>query len=92
MQIMTPTHSRWREFVGRLGGPEACDWTADDTWRCSGGHDYARAILEDIGGIDVDASIAFFEEQGGRCDCTILLNVDLDPDDPGDGLPLPKAA
>jgi hypothetical protein len=72
--------------------PEGCDWSEDDTWHCHDDHRFARAILEDMGGIDVKASLTFFEEHGGRCDCTILLNVDLDPDDPGDGVPLPKAA
>jgi hypothetical protein len=92
MQIMNPAHPRWNEFVDRLGGPEACGWTEDDTWRCSGGHAYARAIIEDMGVLDVDASIAFFEEHGASCDCEILINVDLDPDDDPEGLPVPKAA
>jgi hypothetical protein len=91
MTIMNPPHPDWEEFTTRLGGPEGCDWT-EDGWRCHLDHRYARAILSGMRGVDVAASIAFFEEHGASCDCEILINIDLDPDDPGEGLPVPKLA
>jgi hypothetical protein len=81
MQTMTPSHVRWEIFISRLGGPEGCDWAADETWRCSPDFRYARAILADMGGIDVDASLEWFKEHGAPCDCTILLNLDAEPTD-----------
>jgi hypothetical protein len=32
--------------------------------------------MTEMGNVDIPASIAFFEEHGGYCDCEILLNVD----------------
>jgi hypothetical protein len=29
-----------------------------------------------MGGINVEASLAYFKDHGGYCDCEILLNVD----------------
>lgn len=85
---MTPDNPRWEEFVRRLEGPEGCDFQCDtgpdgkpdlDTvrWSCGGGYDKskAEAILRDMGGIDVEGSLAYFEERGGHCDCEILFNI-----------------
>ena len=48
------------------------------THKCKAGtnKDFATAILKDMGGdIDVEASLAYFEQHGGHCDCEILMNV-----------------
>jgi hypothetical protein len=80
---MTTAHRRWTEFVDRLGGPEACDFReqADGnvTWACSAHtRDKASAILRHMGATDDDllATLDYFDENGGYCDCEILLNVD----------------
>ena len=79
-EVMTPQHERWDEFMDRLSGPEGCDFRMGEnekpTWNCSGEEDkpYARAILESIG-MDVAESLAYFESQGGYCDCEIVFNV-----------------
>lgn len=81
-RVMTPASDRWDEFYDRMEGPEGCDFRKDEagkiTWRCEGGRDksYAEAILKAMGGFDVAASCAFFEEMGGYCDCEILFNVE----------------
>jgi hypothetical protein len=80
MTIMNPAHPDWEEFVERLGGPEGCDWQEDDTWRCGGPkYRFARAILESMPDTDVEASLAYFRDNGGGCDCTILFNIDVAP-------------
>jgi len=81
MNVMTPQHPHWTKFIERLEGPEGCDFKESDegkvTWHCKGGVDktFAEAILTAMGDIDVVASLAYFEENGGHCDCEILFNV-----------------
>jgi hypothetical protein len=68
MAIMTPNHPLWDEFIERLDAvADRCDSTSNKP--------LARAILETMPDIDIDASFAFFEKYGGYCDCEILLNV-----------------
>ena len=85
MDTMTSTHSRWREFCGLLQGPKGCDFRqkkegdpASTTWKCDNSinRPRARKILESMGGVDVEASLTYFSEHGGYCDCEILFNVD----------------
>ncbi len=83
--LMTPENPRWPEFTRRLSETLFYD---DDhlRWYCDGdgtgdsdpalAHRYARQILAQMGGVDVDGSLAFFCENGGYCDCEILFNVD----------------
>lgn len=88
-QLMTPDHPRWEEFIQRLEGPEGCDFQGeyDDEgelipdsvkWQCAGGEDKSKAvaILKTMPEIDIAASLSFFEEQGGFCDCEIVFNVE----------------
>ena len=82
MRVMTADHERWNEFAERLEGPEGCNFRRDDkgemTWNCAGGTDksLAVAILHRMGeDIDIPASLAYFEEHGGFCDCEIIFNV-----------------
>ena len=83
-EIMDRSHPRWEEFLQRLEGPEGCDFREDElgnvTWRCVGGNnkDFAIKILKDMGGIDIEKSLAFFDDNGGHCDCEILFNVASD--------------
>lgn len=72
-------------FLGRLQGPEGCNFKGkgkDMTWQCNGGmnKDFATAILKTIPDVDVEGSLAFFEEYGGHCDCEILFNVPYEED------------
>ena len=80
MEIMTIQHPRWQEFIGRLADKEGCNFREVDgkaVWDCDSEQDRprARAILTDMG-FDVEKSLLYFEEQGGYCDCEIVLNVE----------------
>ncbi len=68
MEIMSPGHPLWDEFVERLDKvADECDSTENKP--------LARAILESMPDIEIEDSFAFFEEYGGYCDCEILLNI-----------------
>ena len=79
-EVMTPEHPRWEEFCNRLAGPEGCDFQkkpdGNTTWKCAGGTDktFATKILKAMH-VDMAASLAYFDEHGGHCDCEILFNV-----------------
>lgn len=80
MNIMTPAHPRWREFADRLGGPEGCNFRSVKgkfMFDCDGepARPKANALLRDYN-VDITATLAYFEENGGFCDCEILFNVD----------------
>jgi len=81
--IMTPGHPQWEEFCKRLGGPEGCNFREDERgktiWTCNGStaRPFATAILEDMKA-DIPASLAYFSQWGGHCDCEILFNVDIE--------------
>jgi hypothetical protein len=75
-RIMNPSHPEWGAF---------CDMLSD----CLGdvlpgycGHDHknAREILKRFPDIDIEASLDFFRDNGGGCDCEILFNVDPTPE------------
>jgi hypothetical protein len=81
-QIMKPGHPKWWEFIKALEGPDGCNFREREedgktAWNCGGGTDQslARAILEKMGDIDIESSLAYFTERGGHCDCEILFNV-----------------
>ena len=82
LEVLTVDSARWEEFSTRLDGPEGCNFHKDEKgeirWKCKAGtnQSLARAILEKMGGIDVDATLAYCTEHGGHCDCEILFNVD----------------
>ena len=85
--FMNPSHPRWDEFCNLLEGPEACDFKErvpgdpnTVTWTCKGGMDktFARAILTKMGFSELatEASLVYFDDHGGHCDCEILFNVE----------------
>lgn len=77
MEVMTPKHPRWREFIEKL--QEACkgrDSEGKIGWYCDGTIKNARRVLESMDRIDVEKSLAYFRELGGFCDCEIVFNVD----------------
>jgi len=70
LEILTPKSSEWNEFANALDA-------ALHKWGCDGKtRRLAKAIMTTMPDIDVDGSLAFFEEHGGYCDCEILINVD----------------
>jgi hypothetical protein len=82
---IVPGHPLWEEFVERLEGPEGCDFQERDgktVWRCSGKDDrtYSRTILAAMGLTPeaVVATLAYFDQHGGYCDCEVLFNVNTE--------------
>jgi hypothetical protein len=74
MELMTPENPRWNEFARALNTmleQFGCD--NDGTEHT---HRHAKFVMEDMGKINIEASLAYFEDHGGYCDCEILLNVD----------------
>jgi hypothetical protein len=76
--ILTPDNHRWPEFMHKLGEALFAERDEDDrrTSRCEHDHRFATKIMTEMGDIDIPASIAYFEEHGGYCDCEIGFNVD----------------
>lgn len=84
MEVMTVHHPRWKEFAEALEGSRYCNFheavpgdKSSVTWTCLRGHrrPFARALLAEMGNFDVEASLEYFERNGGHCDCEILFNV-----------------
>ena len=81
-EIMTPEHPKWDEFCDRLEGKEGCNFKENKngktTWKCKGENDktFAKKLIKNFKGIDVEGSLRYFDEHGGHCDCEILFNVD----------------
>jgi hypothetical protein len=82
---MTPDHDRWEEFLDRLGGPEGCDFQENEdgppTSICDPSDltkPACRRIMRRMGlsRREIAASLAYFEQHGGYCDCEVLFNVD----------------
>ena len=75
--MITPSHPRWDEFQERLAGDEGCRFLCDGevTWRCRHDHRFSRRILAQMDVENLDRNLILLAEQGGHCDCEILLNV-----------------
>lgn len=82
MNVLTPNDPRWNEFADRLSDTL---YISETEWRCDGDassgpnpHHYrfAKQVLTAMGNIDITATLAFFGDHGGGCDCEILFNVD----------------
>jgi hypothetical protein len=75
-EVLRPGSPRWPQFIEQLESMIAlhgCDGARGETV-----HRRAKLVMCNMGCIDIDASLAYFEENGGYCDCEILLNVDRD--------------
>ncbi|MEY2539317.1 MAG: hypothetical protein QOG67_3057 [Verrucomicrobiota bacterium] len=72
--IMTPDHLGWPEFCDLLAGPSGCNFREGPVWDCHGDHRFSRKLLPTFG-VDVEASVEFFVEHGGHCDCEVLFNL-----------------
>jgi len=77
MEIMTPKHSKWKEFIDKLQGAcEVRDAEGKVGWLCDGTTKNARRVLDCMDRIDVEKSLEYFQDFGGFCDCEIVYNVD----------------
>jgi len=76
-EILTPTHPHWMEFVITLSmGLNLREENGKEKWDCNGDLSKATKILESIKGIDIPATIDYFQSNGCCCDCKVLLNLD----------------
>jgi hypothetical protein len=78
---MLPEHPSWEEFIARLSGGEGINtrfegdslkWSCDHSDRMV----FNRYVLAEFAGVDVEESIAWFRQQGWRCDCRVILFSD----------------
>src|SRR5689334_12808271 len=81
VEIMTPHHKRWKEFMKRLEGPEGCDVKPKDPsdpkrlyWSCANDYYFSRRILKAMGfnAESISASEDYFMVHRGRCNCKVL--------------------
>jgi hypothetical protein len=68
MSVLTLDHPRWREFVHNL--------VRAICTRCSGSLKGSIKVMEEMGDIDVRRTVLHFQNNGGHCDCEVLMNVD----------------
>ena len=72
-EILTPDSPRWETFIegleSWLSENDGCDGDREHVHRC------AKAVMHKMGRINIEASLSYFEDHGGYCDCEILLNV-----------------
>jgi hypothetical protein len=73
-RIMSPYHPDWEEFCKML----LYEIQDDGEDHCSRNLDIAREVLESFPSVDVDASLAYFRERGGWCECTVLSHIKRD--------------
>ena len=81
LEVMTPKHKDWNKFCSLLDGPSGCDFKQDAkgkiTWSCDNAYTHTERILrEHYPSVDISATLSYFGEHGGYCDCEILFNVD----------------
>ena len=76
------TEEQHRTFLRKLEGAEGCNFRIENgrmTWDCKGSEDktFAKRILKGMGipAPHVRNFLEFCEENGGYCDCEIVLNV-----------------
>lgn len=50
-------------------------------WVCQSDHTDARAILAQMEGVNVDASIRYFQGRMAGCDCELLFNLEEGSDE-----------
>lgn len=78
--ILTPVDPRWQEFTDRLDGDEGCKFYFDELdeicWTCHHDLRFSRKILSTYDDVDVEATLEYFRQNGGCCDCEVLFNVE----------------
>ena len=87
-EVMTPKSPRWDEFCDGLDkalGLLDCGGDGTQLDRKTGKviplnpdwptHALTKRVLTLMRHVDVEASIDFYEQHGGCCDCEVMLNV-----------------
>ncbi len=80
-EILNKEHELWDLFCEKLEGPSGCNLITvrgKTVWTCSGDRDkpLARKILSTFENINIEKTLQYYSDNGGHCDCEILLNID----------------
>ena len=82
MKPLTPEHPRWEEFLDILSGEKYCDFKEKEdgvpesiTWKCRGDLSFSTEIMKNFTDIDIEATIEYFVNHGGFCDCEVIFNI-----------------
>lgn len=75
--------STWREFLRRMEGRDGVNVQGDPndldsiSWTCNHTHAAVRRVMTSMGFTEsqVEEAVFCFEEEGGFCDCEVLINV-----------------
>ncbi len=71
MQILTPKDPEWKQFCGKLN--DAIHENGCDSMTLKNSDTILR---RDYPQYDSDATLGYFREHNGFCDCEVLMNVD----------------
>ena len=74
-KVMDKRNKDFLKFIEELD--KACNFrgeSKDITWECDHDHRRCREILLKYENIDIEATIKYFEKNGGYCDCEVLFN------------------
>ncbi len=78
---MHPNHELWDEFIDRLWDAIDFEWEEGSDFKSTcvpSTHIHCREILIHMDA-DAEASIAHFKNNGGGCDCEVIVNMELLP-------------
>ena len=89
--ILTPDNNHWDWFISRLFGPEGCHFRGTNespigAFECDNSFRFSREILTRMTrlaeqnpsfNIDVEGTLQWFCDNGGYCDCEVVLNLGL---------------
>jgi hypothetical protein len=67
-EILTPESPRWGQFLGALDamlGEKGCDGDGTGDFNPAYIHRHAKTIMKNMGNVDIEDSLAYFEEHGG---------------------------
>jgi hypothetical protein len=75
LETLTTKSPRWDEFAGKLSQ------SVLRVKNCRHDYQHAIGVMTAMGGVDIEASLAYCRDHGGYCDCEILFNVECDEED-----------
>ena len=74
-EVLTPGHKLWPTFRKRLNDDLTVYVDEKLHSKCIGDLALTTKILESMKNIDIEETLLFFRENGGSCDCKVLMNV-----------------
>ena len=74
-EVLNKKHKYWRGFIARLVGALDEHKNGKRVSFCHHDLRHTRKILVSLPNIDVEGSLEYLQENGGFCDCEVLMNV-----------------